>query len=238
MNRPDGKAPYDKLLRPVRKPGQLGDWATLIVLALAASLWFIWPTEPPRRNTRWQIPEPSCSYGVLSPSSSAGDVLGRFAAPLGMTGNPSPFARLPSIDVPPVPEPTAPRLSPIPPPSDPGGAIPEAAFLIPMPHFPYRTSMIVSTDVVVQVSAPLRNANFTFETPTSVSDASPFSLQATLAFGPAGDVESLLVDAFSGPASLLVPWRTALQFAHAASNAVGTVKISRTVASPHAFSLQ
>ncbi len=225
MKPSDGKVPYDKALRPVRTPGQLGDWATIAVLALAASLWGLWPSQPPRRRNNWQLPEPSCAYGVLSPSSAAGNVLGRFAAPTGKADALAPFARLPTIEAPPIPEPVTSHHATISPPAYAGSPWQESAFLVPPPAFPYRIPTAAATGVVVNASAPLRAAAFTFDIPP-VTNAAPFSLRAILAFDLQGNVETLLIDAFSGHDSLLVPWRTALQFAHAATNAVGTVEIS------------
>ena len=226
MKPADEKASYDKSLRPVRTPGQLGDWATLVVLVLAAGFWFLWPSEPPRRSGAWQLPEPSCAYGVLSPSSSAGDVLGHFAASARNGDSPDAFSRIPAVDVPSVPDPSPAQPAPIPPPVYAGGDLLEPVFLVPAPPFPFRTDLPVPTGVVAHVSSPLRAAGFSFDPPGTTNEA-PFALKAVLAFGPRGDVESPLVDAFTGPDDLLLSWRTALQLSRAATNVVGAVDISR-----------
>ena len=218
------KPSYDKSLRPVRTPGQLGDWATVATLALTAGLWFLWPSAPSRRAADWQIPEPSCAYGVLSSSSSAGYVLDHFAqaAP---GEDVATFARLPAIDPPPTPSlPSA--TSAVPPPAYPEGdrRLPSAPLLDPSPPFPFRTDVPVQTGLVVTVSAALRSAGFAFE-PPSTSTNMVFSLSASLSFAPDGALSSLLIDRYSGPALLLPAWRTALQFARAATNAVGTVEV-------------
>ncbi len=231
------KVPYDKSLRPVRTPGQLGDWATVAVLLLAACLWFLWPVVPPQRHKNWQIPEPVCAYGTLSPSSSAGDVLGRFTSPVGNSRDPGLFARLPSVEVPPIPEPAAPHFSSLPPPAYSDRRFPQSSFLVPPPPFPYRTFPTAPTGLVINVSSSLGAAGFAFA-PPKTDNGTPFALRAFLSFGPQGDVESLLIDAFSGPDSLLLPWRTSLQLARSVTNAMGTVEITRAVASPPAFSLQ
>ena len=219
------KPSYDRSLRPVRTPGQLGDWATLATLALAAVLWFLWPAAPPRRTAERQIPEPSCAYGVLSPNSSAGDVLGRFAASAADVDSPAPSARIPAIDLPPVPDPAPVRQTPIPPPAYAGPDRAEPVFLDPPPPFPFRTDLPVQTGLVVTVSPALRAAGFAFEQPPVTNDT-VFFLSASLSFAPDGALSSLLIDRYRGPDPLLPAWRTALQFARAATNAVGTVEIS------------
>ncbi len=218
------KPSYDKSLRPVRTPGQLGDWATVATLALAAGLWFLWPSAPPRRADGRQIPEPSCAYGVLSSSSSAGYVLDHFAqAAPGEDG--AAFARLPVIDPPPTPS-LRPAASAVPPPAypDEDRRFPAAPLLDPPPPFPFRTDIPVQTGLVVSVSAPLRAAGFAFERP-AVSNETVFSLSASLSFAPDGALSALLIDRYSGPPALLPVWRSALQFARAATNAVGTVEV-------------
>ena len=99
------KPSYDKSLRPVRQPRQLGDWASLLAIALFIGLWMLWPSAPAQIQEYPPLPEPTCAYGVLSPNSSAGNVLARFNdGPAGEDAD-TPFARLPVADTPPIPAP-------------------------------------------------------------------------------------------------------------------------------------
>ena len=224
----DGKAPYDKSLRPVRQPGQMGDWAAILAVALFVGLWLLWPNVPDRPQRPRGMPDPSCAYGVLSPSSSAGDVLARFnGGPAGEDPDKA-FARLPAIAVPEIPAPS-PALAPgLPPPAyaAAGRDFPSPPILPEPPAFPFRRDAHTGTAVVVKAADSLRDANFSFDA-SAISNGAPFSLAASLAFDGNGDVDFLVIDDFAGPPGLLPAWWATLQLSHAAPGASGTVDISR-----------
>ncbi len=240
------KAPYDKSLRPAPKPWQFGDWAGIAVLSLAIGLWFLWPGTPPTPAASQSDREFTCRYGVLSPNSTAGDVLARFS---GRTDEISsamgPFARIPTIPAPPIPAAAPAQAAETAPPPYPAEArnFPKIEFSPPPPPFPYTLHVAGATGIVVKVSDSLRNAGFSFAPPHSANMISfalsanqelapdpegdaPFALSATLAFNADGMVETLLIDGFTGPDDILRDWRTALQFARS-SKATGTIEVTR-----------
>ena len=227
MNPRDGKVPYDKSLRPMRQPGQMGDWAAVLAIALFIGLWLLWP-KVPDEPTRRGMPDPSCAYGALSPSSSAGNVLARFnGGPTGEDPDRA-FTRLPPVAVPEMPPPLPAPAPKLPPPAYTADErdFPSPPILLPPPAFPFRHNVQADTGVVMQVSAPLRDAGFAFDA-SAASNSAPFALSASLAFDGKGDVNFLVIDDFSGPPAFLYSWWGALQLAHAAPNASGTVNISR-----------
>ncbi len=227
MNPRDGKASYDKSLRPVRQPGQMGDWAALLAIALFVGLWLLWPQIPDGPTLRG-MPDPSCAYGVLSPSSSAGNVLARFnGGPSGEDPDKE-FTRLPSVAVPEIPPPLPAPTPRLPPPAYIVGErdFPLPPILLPPLAFPFRHDVQSDTGVVAQVSASLRDAGFAFDA-SAASNSAPFSLSASLAFDGNGNVNFLVIDDFAGPPSFLGSWWIALKLAHAAPGASGTVDISR-----------
>ena len=223
--KPRKERPYDKSLRPVRQPGQLGDWAAIVVLALSVGLWMLWPSAPDGIREFPVLPEPACAYGLISPSSFAGNVLARFGdGPAGEdSGNM--FARLPAADTPPIPPPASEPPAELPPPSYAANDLPRTLELPPPPAFPFRRLPPTHTGLVVQVSEQLRDAGFAFEPPATGGD-SPFSLSASLSFDHEGCVEFLVVDDFSGKDTALPLWRYALGISRTATNATGTVAIS------------
>ena len=229
MNPRDGKVTYDKSLRPVRQPGQMGDWAALLAVALFVGLWLLWP-QVPDEPTRRGMPDPSCAYGVLSPSSSAGNVLARVnGGPAGEDPDRE-FTRLPPVAVPEMPPPSpvlAPRLPPPAYTAD-GRDFPLPPILLPPPAFPFKRPVTTQTGLVVRVSESLRNAGFTFDPPAS-SNNTPFSVSASLVFNGDGLVESILIDGFDpvDATSDMARWEAALLLSHAAANATGSVVITQ-----------
>ena len=218
-----GKAAYDKSLRPVPKPGQLGDWAAILVLALSACLWAMWPKWTPQRDGTPPLPEPSCAYGVLSPDSTAGKVLTRFSD-YGEGLSPAKPDRIhsliPELQTPP---PSPPVAAALPPPEYDGRVAPAGEFIPPVPAFPYATDN-AATGLVVIVSKRLQDCGFAF-VPPSVTNPAPFSFSATLSFGQEGWPESIIIDDQAGPAETIGAWRAALLDARA-TNACGTVEVS------------
>ena len=219
-----GKAAYDKSLRPVPKPGQLGDWAAVLVLALSACLWAMWPKWTPQRDDTPPLPEPSCAYGVLSPDSTAGKVLARFSD-LGdgvSSAKPDRFPPLiPELQTPP---PSPPPPAALPPPAYDGHGAPADGFIPPGPAFPYATGNAPATGLVIVVSRQLRDCGFAFN-PPQLTNQAPFSFSATLSFGKEGWPESILIDDQMGPADIIMAWRAALLDARA-TNTCGTVEVS------------
>lgn len=227
--KPRGEKPsYDKALRPVRQPGQLGDWAAFLVLALAVGLWMLWPSAPAQMQEYPILPEPTCTYGVLSPNSSAGNVLARFSdGPAGDDAD-NVFARLPIADTPPVPPAVPAPAHVVPPPAYEEDACVNAhrAELPPAPNFPFSRPIAAMTGLVVQVSETLRDAGFTFN-PPATSNNSPFSLSASLSFDNEGRVELLIIDDFSAKDADIHFWRYALGISRTTTNATGTVIITQ-----------
>lgn len=224
------KPSYDKSLRPVRQPGQLGDWASLLAVALSIGLWMLWPSAPAQMQEYPQLPEPTCAYGVLSPNSSAGNVLARFSDGPAGEDTDNVFARLPVADTPPIPPPSPATAPELPPPAyaDSAQGMLLPAELPPAPAFPFKRSIPTQTGLVVQVSESLRNAGFAFDPPTTTSTNAPFFASASLVFNGDGLVESILIDGFA-PAeatSDMARWEAALLLSHATPNATGSVKIS------------
>ena len=226
--KPRGEKPsYDKSLRPVRQPGQLGDWAAILVLALSVGLWMLWPSAPAQMQEYPLLPGPTCAYGTLSPSSSAGNVLARFGAgPAGEDAD-NVFARLPVAATPPIP-PVAPAPAAVVAPpayeADARGNM-QRAELPPSPDFPFSPPMSAMTGLVVQVSKALRDADFTFNPPATSNNA-PVSLSASLSFDGEGRVELLIIDDYSPKDAAIHLWRHALGIARTTTNATGTVDIS------------
>ena len=227
MKTREGKAPYDKSLRPVRQPGQLGDWAAVLAVALFIGLWTLWPSAPPRTGEDVQIPDPSCAYGTLSRSSSAGNVLARFKDGPAGDDSDNVFARLPAAAPPAIPAALTTPPAVIPPPAYAAKGIPPAVELPPAPAFPFKRSIPVQTGLVVQVSESLKKAGFAFDPPPT-SNAAPFSLSADIVFNGHGLVESVLINgvdsAYAGKD--IARWESALLLSHAVSNATGTISIS------------
>ncbi len=224
MKAAEGKAAYDKSLRPVPKPGQLGDWAAILVLVLSACLWAMWPKWTPQRDGAPPLPEPSCAYGLLSPESTAGRVLSRFADSGDGASTPKHDrfpSLIPELQTPP-PEPQ--RMAALPPPAYGGGGAPAVAFIPPGPAFPYATDNASPTGLVVVASKPLLDCGFAF-TPPVLTNPAPFSFSATLSFGSEGWPSSLIIDDSAGPAETIRAWRNALLDARA-TNACGTVEVS------------
>ena len=223
------KPSYDKSLRPVRQPGQLGDWASLLAIALFIGLWMLWPSAPAQIQEYPPLPEPTCAYGVLSPNSSAGNVLARFNdGPAGEDAD-NPFARLPVANTPPIPAPESAPAAELPPPAYAANDLPHAVELPPAPSFPFKQSIPAHKGLVVQVSESLQNAGFAFDPPTTTSNNAPFSVSASLVFNGDGLVESILINGFT-PAeatSDMARWDAALLLSHAAANATGSVKITQ-----------
>ena len=230
MNSRNGKPSYDKSLRPVRQPGQMGDWAALIAVALSAGLWMLWPSAPAKIQEYPQLPEPSCAYGTLSPNSSAGNVLARFADnPAGEDAD-NAFARLPSVAAPETPAPSPAPAAALPPPSYAADAHepPLPTELPPAPDFPFKRPLMTRTGLVVKVSDSLRDAGFAFD-PPATSNATPFSVSASLVFNGDGLVESIFINGFQpkDATSDIARWESALLLSHAATNAFGTVTITK-----------
>ena len=229
MKSRNGKPAYDKSLRPVRQPGQMGDWAALIVVALSVGLWMLWPSAPVQIEEFPQLPEPTCAYGKLSPNSSAGNVLARFNDGPGGDDADNAFARMPVAATPSIPVPLPTPAAKLPPPVyDDAHEQPLSAELPPVPAFPFKRPVAVQTGLVVQVSESLRDAGFAFD-PPATSNATPFSVSATLVFNGDGLVESILINSFtsSGAKSDMARWEAALLLSHAATNAIGHVVITQ-----------
>jgi len=221
------KPTYDKSLRPVRQPGQMGDWAALLAVALSVGLWMLWPSAPAIIQEYPQLPEPSCAYGVLSQNSSAGNVLARFAdSPAGEDAD-NVFARLPIADTPPIPAPESAPGVELPPPSYAANDLPLAVELPPPPAFPFMRFLPAHTGLVVQVSDSLRKAGFAFDPPTTTSNNAPLSLSASLSFDDKGHVELLIIDDYSTKDAAIHLWRHALGISRTTTNAVGTVNITQ-----------
>ncbi len=224
----NAKPAYDKSLRPVRQPGQMGDWAALIAIALFVGLWMLWPPAPAQIQEFPQLPAPTCAYGNLSPNSSAGNVLARFTDDDGEDTD-NAFARLPVATTPPIPDPIVAPSSKFPPPVYAGAyEPPPSAELPPAPAFPFKRPASIQTGIVVQVSESLRNAGFSFE-PPSTSNATPFSVSANLVFNGDGLVESLLINSvdFADANSDMARWEAELLRSHANPNATGHVVITQ-----------
>ena len=223
------KPSYDKSLRPVRQPGQLGDWASLLAVALSIGLWMLWPSAPAQMREYPQLPESTCAYGVLSPNSSAGNVLVRFNdGPAGEDSD-NVFARLPVADTPPVPPPSPATSPELPPPTyaESAQSMQFPAELPPAPAFPFKRSISAQTGLVVQVSESLRDAGFAFD-PPATSNCTPFSVSANLVFNGNGLVESILINSWdsAGANPDVARWESALLLSRAVSNATGTISIS------------
>ena len=229
MKSRSGKPSYDTSLRPVRQPGQMGDWAALIAVALSVGLWMLWPSAPAQIQEFPQLPEPTCAYGKLSPNSSAGNVLARFNDAPASADADNAFARLPAAATPPIPAPSpVPAANPPPPAYADAHEPPLPAELPPAPAFPFKRPVAVQTGLVVQVSESLRNAGFAFDPPVP-SNATPFSVSANLVFNGDGLVESILINSFAsaGAKSDMARWEVALLLSHATSNATGSVVITQ-----------
>ncbi len=222
------KPSYDKSLRPVRQPGQLGDWASLLAVALFIGLWMLWPSAPAQKQEYPQLPDPSCTYGVLSPNSSAGNVLDRFNAGPADEESDNAFARLPAAAPPAIPAALPTPAAVIPPPAYAAKRIPMAVELPPAPAFPFKRSIPLQKGLVVQVSESLKNAGFAFDPPEK-STTPPFSLSADLVFNGDGFVESVLINSSdSADASKdIARWEAALLLSRAASNVTGSVTITQ-----------
>ncbi len=221
------KPSYDKSLRPVRQPGQLGDWASLLAIALFIGLWMLWPSPPAQKQEHPQLPDPSCTYGVLSPNSSAGNILDRFNAGPAGEDTDNVFARLPSATTPPIPAPSPAPAVKLPPPAYANAHEPQVpAEPPPAPAFPFKRPMAAMTGLVVQVSETLRDAGFTFAPPATSGNA-PFSLSASLSFDGEGRLELLAIDDFTSANVNVTPWRYALGISRTTTNATGTVKITQ-----------
>ena len=222
------KPSYDKSLRPVRQPGQLGDWASLLAVALSIGLWMLWPSAPAQIQEYPQLPEPTCAYGVLSPNSSAGNVLARFNdGPAGEDSD-NAFARLPVATTPPLSAPSpAPAAKLLPPACADAHEPPPQAELPPAPAFPFKRPVMTQTGLVVQVSESLQKAGFAFD-PPATSNCTPFSVSANLVFNGNGLVESILINSWdsAGANPDVARWEAALLLSRAVSNATGTVSIS------------
>jgi hypothetical protein len=228
MKSRSGKPAYDKSLRPVRQPGQMGDWAAIIAVTLSVGLWMLWPSAPAQIQEFPQLPEPTCTYGKLSPNSSAGNVLARFSDGPAGEDTDNVFARLPVADTPPIPPATPAPAAVVPPPAYEAGARWNAqqAELPPTPDFPFSRPIAAMTGLVVQVSEQLRSAGFSFDPPAASTNA-PFSLSASLAFDGEGHVELLAIDNFTSANVNVTPWRYALGISRTTTNATGTVKITQ-----------
>ena len=228
MKSRSGKPAYDKSLRPVRQPGQMGDWAALIAVALSVGLWMLWPSAPAQIQEFPQLPEPTCAYGNLSPNSSAGNVLARFNDGTADEDADNAFARLPVATTPPIPAPSPASAANPPPPTYANAHEPPVpAELPPAPDFPFKSPVTIQTGLVVQVSESLLNAGFAFD-PPATNNNTPFSLSANLVFNGDGLVESVLINGFDpGDAtSDMARWEAALLLSHAAANVTGSVTIS------------
>ena len=221
------KPAYDKSLRPMRQPGQMGDWASLLAVALSIGLWTLWPSAPAQIQEYPQLPDPTCAYGVLSHTSSAGNVLARFNTRPTDEETDNIFARLPVADTPLIPPPTPAQAPELPPPAYAIDAhdMRLPAELPPNPTFPFKRDIPVQTGLVVQVSGQLREANVVFD-PHPITNNAPFSLSASLSFDNDGRVELLIIDDFSTTDAVITHWRYALALSRAAPNASGTVSIS------------
>ena len=229
MKTRSGKPAYDKSLRPVRLPGQMGDWAALIAVALSVGLWTLWPSAPAQIREFPQLPEPTCAYGKLSPNSSAGNVLARFNDGSAGEDADNAFARLPVATTPPIPAPSpAPAANPPPPTYADAHEPPRPAELPPAPSFPFKRPLMTQTGVVVKVSESLRNAGFAFD-PPAASNNTPFSVSASLIFNGDGLVESVLINGFTpkDATSDMARWEAALLLSHASPNATGSVVITQ-----------
>ncbi len=229
MKSRNAKPSYDKSLRPVRQPGQMGDWAALIAVALSVGLWMLWPSAPAQIREFPQLPEPMCAYGKLSPNSSAGNVLARFNDGSAGDDADNAFARLPVATTPPIPAPSpAPAANPPPPTYADAHEPPPQAELPPAPAFPFKRPVAMQTGLVVRVSESLRNAGFAFD-PPATSNATPFSVSANLVFNGYGLVESILINSFdsAGANSDMARWEAALLLSHATPNATGSVVITQ-----------
>ena len=230
MKSRNGKTSYDKSLRPVRQPGQMGDWAAIIAVALSVGLWMLWPSAPAQIQEFPQLPEPTCAYGKLSPNSSAGNVLARFTdGPAGEDAD-NVFARLPVAGTPPIPPPSPAQAAALPPPAYAADTHEprQPMELSPVPAFPFKRPLMPQTGLLVQVSDSLRNAGFSFD-PPSTSNATPFSVSASLVFNGDGLVESILINGFD-PADAtadMARWEAALLLSHASPNATGSVMITQ-----------
>ena len=225
----DGRNRYDKSLRPARQPGQLGDWASILAVALFIGLWTLWPSAPAQIREYPEFPDSTCAYGVLSPNSSAGNVLARFSdRPVGEDVD-NVFARLPVADTPPIPPPSPATSPELPPPAyaDFQQDMRFPAELPPAPAFPFKRSISTQTGLVVQVSESLKNAGFAFD-PPATSNCTPFSVSASLVFNGNGLVESILINSWdsAGANPDVARWEAALLLSHAVSNATGSVSIS------------
>jgi hypothetical protein len=186
----------------------------------------LWPPAPAKIQEYPQLPEPSCAYGVLSPNSSAGNVLARFADSPADEDADNVFARIPSADTPPIPAIESAPSSALPPPSYAANDLPLAVELPPPPAFPFQRSLPAHTGLVVQVSEQLRNAGFVFDPPTTSNNA-PLSLSASLSFDDKGRVELLVIDDYSTEDAAIHLWRHALGISRTTTNAVGTVNITQ-----------
>lgn len=218
---------YDPSLRPVKQPGQLGDWASVIAIVLFASLWLMWPDTRKPKSGKRPIPEPSCAYGVLSQNFHS--------APKFRYINPSDddkhdiagdFAQLPKPMVPAIPEIASGIQIPVPLPetNSSNKKFPNRAFELPLPEFPINNPQSVSTGLIVSVSSELSAADFQYELPV-ITNSAAYTLSASLSFSKSGNVDSFLIDSFSGSPDILLAWRPFLQLAKTSKQTSGTILI-------------
>lgn len=223
MTRKPTNKVYDPSLRPELNPGQLGDWASILAIALFIALWLIWPRFSASVSRPKPLPEPSCAYVVLAPPSYS---------PLTMHGNfnkgMAPDGYLDKLPSPPLPAIPAAAVIPSFTHPDPSFVITEDMLgptlsAIEKPAYPYQESALMSTGITVTVSKSLQDADFVFERPDVKGES--VSFVAHLAFSGGGECISLLIDKSTGADNALLPWRTALWFSHTSTNASGTVYV-------------
>ena len=217
---------YDPSLRPTLLPGQLGDWAAFIAVALFAALWLSWPSPPESVERKRPVPQtPSCSYGSVDVQSSSGSALRHFNSDYGADEK-TPLVKMPEIALPTIPDSLENRFAAASPPEEDDDLrlLPAISYTLPPVEHPYEVSSVVSTGAVVTISPRLRAANYSLSVPDVTNS---FSLTASVLFSDPLDLPNVIIDSFSGPDEVLAAWRKALLLSSASSKAAGTVTANR-----------
>ncbi|MDD5705366.1 MAG: hypothetical protein PHR35_05535 [Kiritimatiellae bacterium] len=203
---------------------RLGEWATVVITALAIGLWLLWPRGPYRQPRGRRLPETGAAYVTVQQSGSAlalradrfthaaGDGLGaQDVLPLQPDYVPAPILPAPPYLEParaclPAAKARLPTLRP------PVAGPPPPALTVPPPR-----------PDGVQLSAALRQAQFRFQ-PPAVTGAPPGRARFLVALGPDGHVVHVL-DEESSDAILTRRWRGALLSGSGRTNAAGSVEV-------------
>lgn len=202
----------------------MGDWASVLAIALSIGLWFMWPRVPVRVASPRPVNESTCAYI---------DLVNVPYSPLQMhrifteeTSSVEDMTKLPSPPLPDIPAATVITSFSHP---HPTYTLGENVVRTPLlqderPPYPFSSPSLVSTGTVVMISESLKQANFTFERPGN-GRSGPVTFSAHLVYSRDGRCISLLMDNASGDDAALLAWRTALQFSNTSTNASGMVTV-------------